>query len=254
MRIVAINASHRGDKGFTRQFIDRIFTGARQAGAECEVLTLARFKINRCLSCYECQLGSRHLTCVYQEKDDVQHIFDRLAAADRVIFGTPVYLMNMSGLLKTLLDRMYATMDINAVRLSNGLIHHHINPAISSKPFVPLVVCSNLEDETWRSVTGYFRTYARFMETRQVGVLVRNASPLFDLERSPQYATEFPKVPAVLAAFEQAGRELAATGAISRHTQHQARQEVIPVPYFWLLKRFKPIKLRVLEYLRQHGQ
>ena len=54
MRILAINASHRGDKGMTRFFVDRLFDGATRAGAECEVVTLAKLKINRCLSCYRC--------------------------------------------------------------------------------------------------------------------------------------------------------------------------------------------------------
>jgi hypothetical protein len=50
---------------------------------------------------------------------------------------------------------------------------------------VTLVVCSNLEDETWKNVTSYFRTYAKFMEVRQVGGLVRNASLLFDYANNP---------------------------------------------------------------------
>ena len=178
MRIVAINSSHRGDKGLTRFFVDRVFQGATEAGADCQVITLAKLKINRCLSCYRCQTGERHLVCVYNDKDDVRMIFDQMSGADIIIFATPIYLMNLPGLLKNLLDRMYSTMDIGAACLSSGLIHHHVNPAISSKPFVPLVVCSNLENETWRNVVSYFRTYARFMEAPQVGALVRNASGL----------------------------------------------------------------------------
>jgi len=176
MRIVAINASHRGDKGLTRFFVDRIFKGATQAGADCQAVTLAKLEISRCLSCYRCQTDQSYLTCVYNDRDDVRMIFDQMASADILLFATPVYLMSMTGLLKNLLDRMYSTMDIGDARLSNGLIHHHVNPAISSKPFVPLVVCSNLENEAWKNVVSYFRTYARFMEARQVGVLVRNAS------------------------------------------------------------------------------
>ena len=107
MKIVALNASHRGDKGLTRFFIDKIFRGATAAGAECEVITLAKLKINRCLSCYQCQRGERHLVCAYDDKDDVRMIFDKMAGADILIFATPVYLMNMTGLLKTLLDRTY---------------------------------------------------------------------------------------------------------------------------------------------------
>jgi multimeric flavodoxin WrbA len=250
MRIVAVNSSHRGNKGFTRFFIDRVLQGASEAGADCEVITLAKLKINRCLSCYRCQTGEPHLVCVYNDKDDVRMIFDKMSSVDIIIFATPVYLMNMTGLLKTLLDRMYSTMDINDARLSSGLIHHHINPAISSKPFVILVVCSNLEDETWKNVTSYFRTYAKFMETRQVGSLVRNASLLFDYANNPALGKDFPKIFKVCKAYEQAGRELATLGYIQHRTQRKANQEVVPLPFFSVLKHFRPIKKRVIEYMR----
>lgn len=249
MRILAINSSHRGDRGFTRFFIDRILQGAVEAGADCEVITLAKLKINRCLSCYRCQTDKPHLVCVYNDKDDVRMIFDKMSGADIIIFATPVYLMNMTGLLKTLLDRMYSTMDINDARLSSGLIHHHVNPAISSKPFVTLVVCGNLENETSKNVTSYFRTYAKFMEARQVGVLVRNASALFDYTNNPALGKEFPKIFEVCQAYVQAGCELATLGYIRRSTQRKANQEVVPLPFFSVLKHFRPIKNRVLDYL-----
>ena len=141
-------------------------------------------------------------------------------------------------------------MDCTDGRLSNGLIHHHINPTISSKPFVTLVVCGNLENETWKNVTSYFRTYARFMETRQVGVLVRNASGLFDHVHNPALAKDFPKIFDVCEAYEQAGRELATLGRIRPSTQRKANQEIVPLPLFSILKHFRPIKERVIEYVR----
>lgn len=251
MRIVAINSSHRGDKGFSRFFIDRTVQGATDAGADCEVITLAKLKINRCLSCYRCQTGEPHLVCVYNDRDDVRMIFDKMSGADVIIFATPVYLMSMTGLLKTLLDRMYSTMDIKAARLSSGLIHHHVNPAIASKPFVTLVVCGNLENESWKNVTSYFRTYAKLMEARQVGVLVRNASTLFDNAHNPGLGKKFPKIFEVCQAYEQAGYELATLGYIRKSTQRQANQEVVPLPFFSILKRFLPIKKKVIEYLMQ---
>jgi hypothetical protein len=177
-------------------------------------------------------------------------IFDKMSGADIIVFATPVYSMNMTGLLKALLDRMYSTMDINDARLSSGLIHHHVNPAISSKPFVALVVCSNLENESWKNVTSYFRTYAKFMEARQVGVLVRNASALFDCAHNPSLGKDFPKIFDVFKAYEQAGHELATLGYIRNSTQRKANQEVVPLPFFGVLKHFRPIKERVIEYLR----
>lgn len=251
MKIVAINASHRGDRGRTHFFVDELLQGATEAGAQCEEITLARLRINRCVSCYRCQKGEPRLVCVYNDKDDVATVFDKVSAADIVIFATPIYMMNMSGLLKVLLDRLYSTMDVSDAKLSSGLIHHHINPAVSSKPFVVLIVCTNVENETWNSVTSYFRTYAKFMEARQVGVIVRNAVDLFDHRDDRTLTKEFPKIPEVCRADRQAGRELAHLGRIQRGTQRKASQEVIPLPFFGFLKRFRPVKRRVIAYARR---
>jgi multimeric flavodoxin WrbA len=242
MKLLALNASHRGDQGYTHRLIEHLFQGARAAGAQTETLTLARHKINRCLACLKCQqAGDKHLTCVYDSRDDVHQIFAKMRAADMLIFATPIYMMSIASLLKALLDRLYATMDCADIRLTQtGLLHHHVDAALSSKPFVSLVCCANLEVGMTANAIHYFRTYAQFMEAPQVGELVRNASPLLDDARNP-------RVGRVLAAYEQAGRELATVGRVARTTQWTANQELVQVPMFSFIKRLpfmKPIIAR----------
>jgi multimeric flavodoxin WrbA len=247
MKILAINASHRGDRGYTRLFIDKLLQDAAGGGAECEVVTLARLKINRCLACLQCQTKEHYLHCVHEERDDVHAIHDKMATADMLIYGTPVYLYTMSGLLKLFLDRLYGISDVSDMQLSDaGLIHHHINPAVCSKPFVTLVVCGNVEVETTRNVLSYFRTYSRFMNAPQVGVLVRNATNLLEVSTEPERSN--PRVRAVYDAYVQAGRELATLGRIQRGTQQRANQEIVPVPLFGLLKQlpFRPLKEQIV--------
>ena len=111
MQILAINASYRGDQGHTRFLIDRLFQGAASVGAQCEVVTLAKVKINRCLGCEKCHTAEHYLRCVYDDQDGVRAIFEKMAAADLLIYATPVYVFGMSGLLKTFIDRMNATGD-----------------------------------------------------------------------------------------------------------------------------------------------
>ena len=41
MKILVINASHRGEKGHTHFLINKLFQGAVTAGAECEAIVLA---------------------------------------------------------------------------------------------------------------------------------------------------------------------------------------------------------------------
>jgi FMN-dependent NADH-azoreductase len=259
MKILAINASHRGDAGHTGFLIDKLFQGATKAGADCELITLTKFKINRCLACEKCHTPEQHLRCVYDDKDSVRTIFNQMAAADLIIYATPVYVFGMSGLLKTFIDRMNATGDTLDLRMSqSGLMFHHIDRAICSKPFVTLVCCDNIESETPKNVLAYFRTFSKFMDAPQVGILVRNGGRLLGHGHDPKRAKQFPKINEIYAAYEQAGRELAIEGHIRRATERRANQEIIPVPMFGIFKRlpFKSFKRKFIEQAQkmQHTQ
>jgi multimeric flavodoxin WrbA len=255
MEILAINASHRGDNGHTRILLDLLGDGIVQAGSNYKIVTLAKHKINRCLACGKCHQPEQYLQCVYREKDDVNAIFETIRKADLVIYATPVYVFGMSGLLKTFLDRLYATSDINQMRVTrSGLFFHDIDATVCSKPFVSLVSCDNLDPETPKNAQNYFRTFARFMDAPLVGELVRNGGHLFGHGHNSQAAERFPKIKAVYGAYRQAGRELAETGRISTLTQRKANQEIIPVPFFWLLKHLRPFKrvmvIKAKEYMK----
>ncbi len=256
MKILAINGSHRGVKGHTSFLINKLFQGAVEAGAKCEAVTLANLEINRCLGCSHCHANHHLFQCVYDDKDDVRAVFQKMAGADILIYATPIYVFGMSGLLKTFIDRMNATGNTRDLRLSKkGLMFHHIDRAICSKPFVIMVCCDNLEMETPKNVLSYFRTFSRFTDAPQVGVLVRNGGRLSGHGSDPDGQKRFPKIPEVYAAYEQAGKELAREGRIRRGTQRRANQEIVPVPLFGLLKRvpFRFLKGRFIVEARKMG-
>jgi hypothetical protein len=243
MKLLAINGSHRGDKGHTRYLLDLLFQGAQEAGAEGEIVALAKHKINRCLSCGECHESEHYLECAYHDRDDVAAIFAKIAQAGIVIYATPVYLFSMSGLLKIFLDRMYSTSDVNDLMVTqSGLLFHHIDRSICSKPFVSLICCDNLEDEMPHNVRLYFRTFARFMDASHVGELVRSGGRLMGYGHDLEKRQRFPRLDQVYAAYVQAGRELALEGHINPRTQRIANQEIIPVPFFKILKNLPPFK------------
>ncbi len=62
---------------------------------------------------------------------------------------------------------------------------------------------------------------------------------------------DFPRIFSVCTAYEQAGRDLATRGFIRRSTQRAANQEIVPMPFFSVLKHFRPIKKRLIEYTRK---
>ncbi len=255
MRILAINGSHRGDKGHTRYLVDQIFAGAQEAGAECEVVTLSKIKMKRCIACAKCQKEKSLMRCVFHAKDDVASVFEKISAADLVIYGTPIYVFNMSSLLKTFLDRFYCAGVSGDLEVTeSGLLFHKVRRDVCSKPFVALVCCDNVEDETPRTVISYFGTFSKFLDAPQVGTLVRNGGKILGHGRDHEALAEVPRAPHVYAAFRKAGRELASQGRISRLTQWQASREVVPLPLFSLIKKLKSRKLREVMVQHAHEQ
>ena len=228
--------------------LQKLFQGCNASGAYTEEVVLADLKINICKACNICESEKSYLKCVYEEKDDVAHIFEKMKKADIIVYATPIYIMNMTGLMKVFLDRIYSTGDCNKKQLSQcGLFFHHINPEIVSKPFVTLVCQDNIENETNKNVLSYFKTFSRFMDAPQVGTIVRRSGGLINHGRSPEKEMQFPKIKESYLAIEQAGRELVEFGKISKKTEKTASQDIIPIPFFSILKNFKGFKQKAIE-------
>ncbi len=76
--------------------------GAEDAGNEVEFITLKGKDIKFCLGCEACQ---KTLKCV--QKDDMAEMIGKVQNTDVLIFATPIYYYELSGQLKTFLDRCY---------------------------------------------------------------------------------------------------------------------------------------------------
>lgn len=251
MRILAINASHRGDRGFTQALVEQMKTGATEAGAEFDTVTLAQQKINRCLGCEVCHTNKSYLKCVYEDQDDMKAILMKIAASDIIVYATPVYVFSMSASMKNFLDRLNSTGDINQIRVSrNGLLFHHIDADICSKPFVLLTVCGNIENETIKNVVSYFKTFSMFMDAPMVGLLIRKSSFLLQNKT----IGELPAKASVMQAFYDAGKELAIHARVSKKTQKRAARNVLDIPaVILLLMKIRPVKKWLVEAGRKRN-
>jgi multimeric flavodoxin WrbA len=251
MKIIAINGSHSGTHGYTHFLIEKLFKGASAAGAGCEEITLAKLKINLCKGCNVCHQENHLLRCVHDKKDDVSLIFDNMREADLLIYATPIYVFNMSGLMKISLDRFNSTRNSNDFRLSDsGKFFHHISKDIYSKPFVGLICHDNFENDVSKSVTTYFETFSKFMDAPLVGTIIRRSGKITGYGKNPEKELEYPKIIESYRAIEQAGGELVQRGRIIRSTQRVASQDIIPVPLFRILKNFRAFKQKAVEKLR----
>ena len=74
--------------------------GAAEAGNEVEHVSLKGKDLRFCMGCLACQKTQK---CVIA--DDAPAIVEKMYAADAIAFATPIYYYELSGQLKTLLDR-----------------------------------------------------------------------------------------------------------------------------------------------------
>lgn len=99
-KVIVLSTSLRSNSNselLAKSFVE----GARDAGNEVEYITLKNKDIRFCIGCLVCQKTGH---CVI--KDDVADIMNSVLEADVVVWSTPIYYYEMSGQMKTLIDRL----------------------------------------------------------------------------------------------------------------------------------------------------
>lgn len=97
-KVLLINSSNR--KRNTYNLLLSIEEILKNKGYETELITLSDYNISFCKGCEVCVLKSN---CFIN--DDSHKIMEKIIESDGLVIGTPVYLNNMSGILKTFIDR-----------------------------------------------------------------------------------------------------------------------------------------------------
>jgi len=103
--IVVFNGSPRKD-GNTTTLLDLIARGARDHGAQVHYHVLFKMRFMACQSCFSCRLND---DCVIN--DEVHAALQQVKAADAVVIGSPIYMMQMTGPVKNLYDRFFPLTD-----------------------------------------------------------------------------------------------------------------------------------------------
>lgn len=97
--ILIISSSLRA--GSNSELISKeVAHGAQSTGNRVEFVSLKNKKIKFCIGCLKCQKQGK---CIL--KDDMSELIEKVNIADTLVFSTPIYYYEMSGLLKTFLDR-----------------------------------------------------------------------------------------------------------------------------------------------------
>ena len=101
-KVIVISTSLRAGSN-SDMLAEKFAEGAKASGNAVEKISLRGKEIPLCVGCLSCQKTG---ACVF--KDDVPAIMEKVLHADVVCWATPIYYYEMSGQMKTLIDRMNA--------------------------------------------------------------------------------------------------------------------------------------------------
>ena len=105
MKVIAVNGSPRKNWN-THILLEKSLDGAKEAGAETELINLYDINYKGCSSCFLCKLkGVALAKCAI--KDDLEPILQRISECDALILGSPIYFNSLTGEMISFLERLY---------------------------------------------------------------------------------------------------------------------------------------------------
>ena len=103
-KIVILNGSPRRN-GNTSALVRAFSDGAEKAGNTVKEIFLDAMDIHGCKGCFGGH-SSRECPCV--QNDDMNEIYPAVRECDVIVLATPLYYWNMSGQIRTAIDRLFA--------------------------------------------------------------------------------------------------------------------------------------------------
>ena len=218
MNVVLINGSLRkqGATGRMLEALARLLEA--ESGVQTSLIQLANLKLQHCLGCGSC-FRTGH--CVLPDGGDA--LSAQIVAADALVLGSPTYESNVSGTMKTLMDRGHFVME--------QLLHQ--------KPVAALVSYENFGG---RKAAGILRSFLAVSGGKVSDVLVH---------KCPQDGLSL-EAPALTRQLKRLG------DALHRDIQHGGRHPLQQLKHFFVYRMgIRPTVLKKGQSyagVRQHWQ
>jgi multimeric flavodoxin WrbA len=105
MKVIAVNGSPRKAWN-TATMLEKALEGAASQGAETELIHLYDLDFKGCISCFACKKrgGKSYGRC--SVKDDLTPVYAEITEADALILGSPIYFGEVSGALRSFMERL----------------------------------------------------------------------------------------------------------------------------------------------------
>jgi len=141
--------------GNTHVLVSKVLEGARIKGARTELILLGDLEIRECDGCHACWKGR---PC--PKADAMNGLYPRIAAADALVLGTPVYWYGPTALMKAFIDRF---------------VYFNAPPRraeVRGKPAALVIPFEDGDRATAKPVVDFFRRSLRYLEMEVAGTLL----------------------------------------------------------------------------------
>jgi len=220
MRITVFNSSPRTENGNTHRMVREFAAGAEEAGATVENIFLADLEIRPCRGCFACWQRTPG-TCIYT--DDMPELLRKFPESDLVVFATPLYVDNVSGIMKLFMDRLIPLADPHFGKDSEGECIHPTRNA--SVPRIAVISNSGFPEQSHFQVLRLlFRRVSRNFQSELVAEIYRGAGELLGSGN----ALAKPLLKRYAKLLRQAGREVVETGRLSEETRDALERPLVP--------------------------
>lgn len=123
-----------------------------------ERINITSQRVNGCLGCGVCQKTADRLGCV--QKDDALSVFERMMAADAVVYASPLYCWDFTAQMKALIDRHFC--------LVTGYGTPDYRSLVNDKPAALLVTCAGPVEGNADVIQTVFDRVCHFAKARAV--------------------------------------------------------------------------------------
>ena len=152
MKVLAFNASPRKGNGVSEALMNWFLEGASQAGAEIEKHYVTDLDIKGCLGCFSCWWVTPG-RC--SQRDDMDWLLPKIAEADVLYLGTPIYHYNIVHYLQRMRERTLP-LAMPEMYIEDGDTHHPARSRNKEQVTVLAAVCGFPDLVNFRQVEGLY--------------------------------------------------------------------------------------------------
>lgn len=221
MKILAINGSPKGQKSSTHVMVNSFLEGAKKQGALVENIFLSNMNINYCKGCFVCWTTTPG-KCIF--KDDMVELLPKIRESDIVILGSPLYCNNITGNLKTFIDRMLPLGTPYFEKDENGLYRHGEEGHDWAPKFIMMSNCGFPEKDHFDCISLWVKRFARNCKGEVIAEIYKGQGPLL-VSKSDKLKKAIDEYKSVL---RTAGEEIVTSGTLSEATKEALNKDIIP--------------------------